>query len=198
MQSLSTWAREENSLLLITFPESRLALLAGTLCVSVTFRSGYQDFRTRDFQSKSRNFLEQWGSTNSPIDPLPMVVRFKDINDPDSLEEVDPRDFGPGGRIVRATIQVTESPVTPLTDVWPAWLLAEAEAAHPADKSCRHLLLGRSHLHRCIHRWRDVAESQMQTIRLHCNFRSIVVAERIETPPRSVPLNADPRRVSVG
>lgn len=51
-----------------------------------------------------------------PPDRLPLLVRFRDINDPKSIERVDPSNlaasFGPGVQLVRATIQITDDPVT--------------------------------------------------------------------------------------
>jgi hypothetical protein len=49
-------------------------------------------------------------------DSLPMLVRFRDINDPTSVERVDPEhldvSFGPGVRLMRATIQIVDEPMT--------------------------------------------------------------------------------------
>jgi hypothetical protein len=49
-------------------------------------------------------------------DSLPMLVRFRDLSDPTSVERVDPEHldatFGPGVRLVRATVQITDEPVT--------------------------------------------------------------------------------------
>ena len=43
---------------------------------------------------------------------LPMLVRFRDIEDPMTVEQVDPEDlaasFGPGVRLVRATLAITD------------------------------------------------------------------------------------------
>src|SRR5208283_3199499 len=53
-----------------------------------------------------------------PFDILPMLLHFRDINDRYSLEEANPLDlasaFGPGVRLVRATFEVTDDPVTPM------------------------------------------------------------------------------------
>ena len=47
---------------------------------------------------------------------LPMLVRFHDINDPKTVERVDPNNlaasFGPGVKLVKATIEITRDPVT--------------------------------------------------------------------------------------
>ena len=47
---------------------------------------------------------------------LPLLVRFRDINDPKTVERVDPNDlaasFGPGVYLKRATVEITRDPVT--------------------------------------------------------------------------------------
>jgi len=47
---------------------------------------------------------------------LPMLVRFRDINDPSTVERVDPvnleASFGPGVRILAANVNITDDPVT--------------------------------------------------------------------------------------
>lgn len=61
------------------------------------------------------------------IEKLPMIVHFTNIYDPHSNEEVDPSDFeasfGPGVRLVRATLEITRDPVTPIPPSWPNWLI---------------------------------------------------------------------------
>jgi len=50
------------------------------------------------------------------FDKLPMLVRFRDINDFKTVEEVDPKDlektFGKGVKLVSATIEMIDEPVT--------------------------------------------------------------------------------------
>ncbi|MCW2319207.1 hypothetical protein M2322_004776 [Rhodoblastus acidophilus] len=56
----------------------------------------------------------------TPIDvspgEIPLLVRFRDINDPATVERVDPANFaasfGPSVKLVRATIEITNDPVT--------------------------------------------------------------------------------------
>lgn len=54
--------------------------------------------------------------TNLDFSLLPMLVRFRDINDPKTVERVDPNDleksFGSGVRLVSAEIEITDSWVT--------------------------------------------------------------------------------------
>jgi hypothetical protein len=61
-----------------------------------------------------------------PIQCMPAVVHFKNINFPSSLEEVDPSSlpetFEPGVRIMNAKLQLTDDPVTATPEVWPDWL----------------------------------------------------------------------------
>jgi hypothetical protein len=52
-----------------------------------------------------------------PFDSLPMLVRFRDLNDPKSVERVDPnnleKSFGPGTSLVRATMETVPVGVRP-------------------------------------------------------------------------------------
>lgn len=51
-----------------------------------------------------------------PFEYLPMLVRFRDLNDPTSVERVDPSDlaasFGAGVKLERMSIEITDAPVT--------------------------------------------------------------------------------------
>ncbi len=51
-----------------------------------------------------------------PFDLLPMLVRFRDLSDPASVEQVQPNDlaaaFGAGVQLKKATIAITKDPVT--------------------------------------------------------------------------------------
>ena len=57
---------------------------------------------------------------------LPLLVRFRDINDPKTVERVDPNDlaasFGPGAYLKRATIEMTRDPVTTGIEKRLSWL----------------------------------------------------------------------------
>jgi hypothetical protein len=59
-----------------------------------------------------------------------MFVRFRDINDPNTVERVDPNNlaasFGPGVRLTRATIEITDAPVTTGIEKELEWLRAVA------------------------------------------------------------------------
>ncbi len=63
---------------------------------------------------------------NIPAENLPLLVRFTNINDRNSIEQVDPRDlaaaYGAGVRLVGATFELTRDPVSPMPSVWPSWL----------------------------------------------------------------------------
>lgn len=66
------------------------------------------------------------GEVEVPCEPLPMMVRFGDIADPKTVERVDPcdlaRSFGPGVRLARATIAVTDERPTTGIEAWLPWL----------------------------------------------------------------------------
>jgi hypothetical protein len=58
-----------------------------------------------------------------------MLVRFRNINDRHTFEELDPRDlaaaYGPGVRLARARFEFTTDPVSPMPQAWPKWLTSE-------------------------------------------------------------------------
>jgi len=63
---------------------------------------------------------------NIPFKNLPMLVRFKDINDPKTVERVDPNNlaasFGDGVKLVSASIEITFDPVTTGVEKKLGWL----------------------------------------------------------------------------
>jgi hypothetical protein len=62
----------------------------------------------------------------------PMLVRFKDIRDPKSVEKVDPNDIaksiGPGVTLRRITLQITDDPVTTGIEKRLGWLARQSGA----------------------------------------------------------------------
>jgi hypothetical protein len=64
--------------------------------------------------------------TEFAFELLPLLVRFRDIADPKSVERVDPDDleksFGPGVRLKRATIEITDDAVTTGIEKRLGWL----------------------------------------------------------------------------
>jgi hypothetical protein len=68
-------------------------------------------------------------SVDIPLDTLPMIVRFREINNRSSIEELDPRDltvaFGSGVRLQRAKLEITNDPISPMPSIWPEWLAEE-------------------------------------------------------------------------
>lgn len=51
-----------------------------------------------------------------PLEDFPVLVRFRDPNDPTSVELVDPSNlaasFGPGVMLRRAFVEITDDPIT--------------------------------------------------------------------------------------
>src|SRR5580693_9282184 len=76
-----------------------------------------------------RELQTKEGPVEIAPDRLPMVVRFRNINERDTIEEVDPRDlaapYGPGVRLARARFEFTTDPVSPMPQTWPEWLASE-------------------------------------------------------------------------
>jgi hypothetical protein len=61
-----------------------------------------------------------------PFKYLPMLVRFRDVHDPASVERVDPSDlaasFGSGVKFDRMSIEITDAPVTKRIEAVLPWL----------------------------------------------------------------------------
>jgi hypothetical protein len=60
------------------------------------------------------------------LEKLPMLVRFRDIKDPKTVELVDPNDlgksFGKGVKLVSATLEMTDETVTKGIEKWLSWI----------------------------------------------------------------------------
>ena len=67
------------------------------------------------------------GKIELPVDRLPTTVTFTDLADPTTVKRVDPTNlaatFGPGYRITRATIEVTNEPLTHGIEKKLPWLI---------------------------------------------------------------------------
>jgi hypothetical protein len=63
------------------------------------------------------------------FDELPLLVRFGDLSHPETVERVDPNDlaasFGPGVRLVSATVELADAPITDKIDRILPWLANE-------------------------------------------------------------------------
>jgi hypothetical protein len=59
------------------------------------------------------------GKRELPLTSLPLLVRFRDLNDPKAVERVDPLDiaksFGAGAKLVRATLEIVPAGIWPLS-----------------------------------------------------------------------------------
>jgi hypothetical protein len=82
-------------------------------------RSDLRATAIRELQSRS-------GSVEAPSNALPALVRFRDIKDPSSDEEVVAANmaatYGPDVSFARATVELTDAPLTPVPKIWPDWL----------------------------------------------------------------------------
>jgi hypothetical protein len=72
--------------------------------------------RYKQFTDFTREVSQVRGKIPLLISELPTIVRFRDINDPKTVEEVDPANMqatlGPGVKISRAWIEMTDDPAT--------------------------------------------------------------------------------------
>jgi hypothetical protein len=65
------------------------------------------------------------------LNDLPMLVRFRDPKDQTSIERVDPSDlsasFGSGVKLKRATVEITDDPVTKTIEIALPWVTKDKE-----------------------------------------------------------------------
>jgi hypothetical protein len=68
-----------------------------------------------------RQIRQLSGKRELPLTSLPMLVRFRDLNDPMTVEQVDPRDiaksFGVGTNLVRASLEIVPAGVWPFNRI---------------------------------------------------------------------------------
>ena len=78
----------------------------------------------------------------------PTIVRFRDIADPKSVEQVDPDDlaksFGPGVKLKSLTVQMTDEPVTTGIEKRLGWLAGHPQTSFRNGRSskCTRILAG--------------------------------------------------------
>jgi hypothetical protein len=84
--------------------------------------------RNRTFKQFARAFRDLREKRDLPTELIPMLVTFRDIADPKSVEHVDPNNlaaaFGPGVTLKRATLEITDEPITTGIEKrigWMAW-----------------------------------------------------------------------------
>jgi hypothetical protein len=80
------------------------------------FVAGSPATDSADFSAQVKAVLREKPKRRVDLNELPMLVRFRDINDPGSVERIDPTNlaarFGAGVELVTATIEITDDPVT--------------------------------------------------------------------------------------
>jgi hypothetical protein len=118
----------------LTDPKTGLAALPEAATLSMLPFAGYglsQDQGPSTGLAHARELREKKGRVEIPPEMLPMMVRFKDINDRGAIEELDPRDFaavyGRGVQLAGARFEFTATGVTPMPQSWPNWLVDERE-----------------------------------------------------------------------
>jgi hypothetical protein len=103
-------------------PTGEYVFGASTTSVSA-FHGKRSDFRAwiasqeqGAFWRHLRGLPERKGIARVPMDELPIFVRFKDTQDPQSVEEVDPMNleatYGAGVKLDALTMQITNAPPT--------------------------------------------------------------------------------------
>jgi hypothetical protein len=100
-----------------------------------------QDYDPSSGLAAVRELQTKQGSVQVPPDGLPMIVRFRNINDGDTVEELDPRDlaaaYGPGVRLAHAIFEFTTDPVSPMPKTWPKWLASFRSPQYSEIPTCQ-------------------------------------------------------------
>jgi hypothetical protein len=82
--------------------------------------------KTADGIMQMRTLKQRKPKAEIPFQLLPLLVRFRDIDNPTSVEQVDPNNlsasFGHGVSLRRATIEITDDPVTTGIEARLKWL----------------------------------------------------------------------------
>jgi hypothetical protein len=77
--------------------------------------------------------LGRSGPRDVPFAVLPRLVRFLNIDEPNTAVPVSPFDlaagFGPGVKLNRVILELTNDPVTPPPEIWPDWLKVKGRNA---------------------------------------------------------------------
>ena len=72
--------------------------------------------QTEDYDAYVDTLMRRKPKTDVPLKELPMLIRFRNVADPATVERVDPNNlaasFGPGVVLTRATLEITDDPVT--------------------------------------------------------------------------------------
>ena len=100
---------------------------SGELSADVTLRAANKDQRKYErYVPLARDIAATEGVIEVLPQELPMLVRFRDIADPATVEKVDPnnlaKSFGAGVRLKRATLEITSDPVTTGIEKRLGWL----------------------------------------------------------------------------
>jgi hypothetical protein len=107
-------------------PTSRDAELLPILLFGNYFTEGFPSTNSGRFASQIREIARS--KPKRVVDPifLPMLVRFRDLNNPASVEHVDPANlaaqFGAGVELAGVTIEITDEPVTTSIENVLRWL----------------------------------------------------------------------------
>ena len=105
----------------------RRAERSGELSADVTLRvANKDDHKYERYVPLARDIAATEGVIEVLPEELPMLVRFRNIADPATVEKVDPKNlaksFGAGVRLKRATIEITSDPVTTGIEKRLGWL----------------------------------------------------------------------------
>jgi len=134
----------EKGILFLTFNQRRTPLymqervkqvpckfgVVGCVPFAAYNKSGAWSSATEE-RARLKDLLGQSGAREVPFAMLPELVRFRNINDPQTREPVSPNDlaksFGPDVQLKRVIVELTDDPVTPPPDIWPQWMTVKGQ-----------------------------------------------------------------------
>jgi hypothetical protein len=103
----------------------------GCLPFAAYHKTGGSDYGNK--KAALDELLHQTGPRDVPFEVLPELIRFRDINDPRTLERLAPNSlaasFGAGVVLKRVVLQLTADPVTPPPKIWPQWMTVKGQDA---------------------------------------------------------------------
>jgi hypothetical protein len=116
--------RERNRLVSCTFDD------VGCLPFAAYHKPGPNSDSTQK-KAALAELLRQRGPRDLPFVVLTEFIRFVDVDGQHKYVHIRPDNlasaFGPGVELKRVTLELTDDPVTPMPEIWPAWLKKNGE-----------------------------------------------------------------------
>lgn len=105
---------------------------------NIIFKSYLGNFELKQYRKGRAYAIDRLGPKKDlDINNLPTLVHFQDISNPDTMEKVDPNNlekvFGKGVKLVSATIEMVDEPVTMGIEKYLKWMAKVKESAYSGE-----------------------------------------------------------------